>query len=116
MLARDDPEPAPLEVPTGDETMDFLLDTWGPLLGKHATLGRWLKTARSAYPGVDLLAEARRAAAWEQSNPANKKRQVRAFLSRWWGRTQDRGGSAPAVPSTVEADALAVARGLGASL
>ena len=108
--------PERLEVPTGDELLDFLLDSWGGLLGKHATLARWILTSREAYPGVDLLAEARRASAWEQSNPAKKKKQVRAFLSRWWGRAQDRGGSSPLSASNIEADALAHARSLGASV
>ena len=111
-----DPAATVLEIPTGDEALDYLLETWSGLLGKHDTLERWLATSRAAYPGVDVLAEARRAAAWEQSNPAKKKKQVRAFLSRWWGRAQDRGGSSSSTGSSVEADALAFARDLGAQV
>ena len=105
-----------LEVPTGDETLDFILEAWPGLLGKHETLERWLKTSRAAYPAVDLLAEARRASAWIESNPSRKKKQVRAFLSKWWSRAQDRGGSSPSSRgSSVEEEALAYARSLGAS-
>jgi hypothetical protein len=112
-------EPPPkLKIPTGDDVLDYLLVQWGPLLGRHETLPRWLDSAREAYPGTDLLGEAKRAAAWEMSKPANKKKQVRAFLTRWWGRQQDRGGTRARDPSAsnAEDDALAAARRLGATL
>ena len=118
-LVRDDVEdvdPGPTIERGEDEVLDYLLETWPGLLGKLETLPRWLSTSRSAFPGVDLLAEARRAAVWEQSQPSRRKRQIRAFLTRWWGRTQDRGGSGGSAPQDVEAEALAVARSLGASV
>lgn len=99
-----------------DEVLDFMIETWPRKLGKAETLPRWLKTARDAFPAVDLLAEAKRAAVWEQGQPARKKKQIRAFLTRWWGRAQDRGGSGSSPSQSVEAEALAVARSLGASL
>ena len=108
-----DPE---VSVPTGDECLDYLLETWPGLLGKTSTLPRWIKTSRAAFPAVDILAEARKAAAWELSQPSRKKRQVRAFLTKWGGRSQDRGGTSPPSGTTIEAEALAVARGLGATL
>mgnify|MGYP003685379861 CR=1 FL=1 len=107
-----------LKTPTGDDTLDFLLETWPTLLGKHDTLERWLATSRDAFPGIDLLAEARRASAWQLGNPANKKRQVRAFLTRWWGKAQDN-GPRPATKQSSSAsndDAIAMARSLGAKI
>jgi hypothetical protein len=40
------------------------------------------------------VAEAKRAAAWEESNPTKRKREIRRFLGAWFGRQQDRGGGA----------------------
>jgi hypothetical protein len=91
------PEPTPKggqqELPSGDPLVDYLVDEWSGLLGSHSTLGKWVETSREAYPGVELLAQARQARAWELGNPSRKKKAVRAFLTRWWGRAQDRGGS-----------------------
>lgn len=42
-----------------------------------------------ANPGVDLLAEARKAKAWEVANPERRKRKHGPFLSRWFARAQD---------------------------
>lgn len=82
-----------LKVPTGDPLLDFLLTTWGTgsLLGRHDTLEKWIAAARGGYPGIDLLAEARRAHAWEEGNPSKRKKRIRPFLSRWWTSAQDRG-------------------------
>ena len=110
------PKAERLKAPTGDDVLDYLLTQWGPLLGSHKTLPKWLASAKEAYPGPALLAEAKRAAAWEMSRPANKKKQVRAFLTRWWGRQQDRGGTHSAATSHAEADALEAARKLGAAI
>ena len=99
-----------------DPVLAYLVQQWGPLLGKSESLPKWIQTARDAYPGIDLLSEAKRAAAWEMANPANKKKQVRAFLTRWWGRAQDRGGPGqrPGGSSKTE-DAIALALKLGAT-
>jgi uncharacterized protein YdaU (DUF1376 family) len=56
-----------------------------------------------AYPGVDLEAETRVAHAWLCDNPSKAgKRNWAAFLNRWFGRVQERGGTkqlaAPAKP------------------
>lgn len=54
--------------------------------------GRWdeLKTAwTTAYPGVDVLAEVRKAHAWETANPSRRKVQRARFLSGWLSRAQD---------------------------
>ena len=102
--------------PGEDETLDFILETWPGKIGKSSTLPRWLKSSRAAFPAVDLLVEARKASVWEMASPSRKKTQVRSFLTRWWSRCQDRGGSGPVVAESVESEALAVARSLGASL
>ena len=105
-----------LRPPTGDEVLDYLISHWGSLLGKRETLPRWLATTREACPAVDLLSEAKKAAAWELSRPANKKKQVRAFLTRWWGRQQDRGGTRGQSDQGADEAALEAARKLGAQL
>ena len=115
--SRSDSDARPtLKIPTGDELLDYLLHQWGGRLGKSDSLPRWLNTARDASPGIDLLAEAKKAAAWEMSKPANKKKQVRAFLTRWWGRAQDRASSHKGGGSQSTEDALQIARNLGATL
>tara|TARA_R110000824_G_scaffold375880_2_gene566870 strand:- start:191 stop:865 length:675 start_codon:yes stop_codon:yes gene_type:complete len=82
-----------LKVPTGNEALDYLLDEWADLLGNHGSLEKWVATSTEAYPGVDLLAEAKKARAWQLGKPANrKKKDVRSFLTGWWGRAQDRPG------------------------
>jgi hypothetical protein len=46
-----------------------------------------------AYPGVDLLDAAKKARAWELSNPTLIRPQKRRFLSNWFSREQERTGS-----------------------
>ena len=106
-----------LSPPTGDDLLDFLVETWGPLLGKHESLPRWVSSSRGAYPGIDLLGEARRAHAWEESNPSRRKKQIRAFLSRWWTKAQDAsGGKRTSTTDDSDLAALEIARSLGADL
>ncbi len=47
-----------------------------------------------AYPAVDVLQELREMRTWSQANPANRKtaRGVNAFVIRWLGKEQDKGG------------------------
>jgi hypothetical protein len=49
-----------------------------------------------AYPGVDVLGEARKALAWVNANPTKRKtaRGMAKFLLGWMGRVQNSGGSA----------------------
>ena len=91
---------------------EFVRSTWPKLTGNPESFEGWLESSAEAYPDVDLLGEARKARAWEQSNPGRKKRQIRRFLGNWWSRAQERGGSSPA---SLEDEALAVARSLGAT-
>ena len=47
------------------------------------------------YPAVDVMQELRKMAGWCESNTAKRKTQrgVRAFITSWLARAQDRGGS-----------------------
>lgn len=54
---------------------------------------RWaelLPAWRKAYPGIDILAEVRKAHAWEVSNPSRRKTDRPAYLRRWLAREQDK--------------------------
>jgi len=68
--------------------MGYLMGLWDVGLGSPKGLKSWVEKALVAYPGVDLMAEARRAAVWEAARPSRKKKDVRRFLSNWWSRTQ----------------------------
>jgi hypothetical protein len=66
---------------------------------------------RDAYPGVDVLAECRKALQWCRDNPTRRKtpRGMPAFLARWLAKAQDEGrsrpppnGSSPPPPSEQE--------------
>ena len=50
-------------------------------------------TWSEAFPAVDVRLEAKRAAIWLRDNPTKRKKNVQAFLSRWFGRCQERGGN-----------------------
>ena len=122
-VLRPPPEPTSkrdrLDLPSGDPLIDYLVEEWGDLLGNHSTLMKWAGTSSSAYPGIDLLAQAKQARAWELGNPSRKKKSVRAFLTRWWGRAQDRGGSSGHSSTPNQPSRQAVidkARSLGAKL
>lgn len=62
--------------------------TWGLTESKIAEY-------RESYPGVDVLAESRKALQWCRDNPAKRKtlRGMPAFLGRWFSKVQDRGGA-----------------------
>lgn len=66
------------------------MSTWPDV--KSVPEAAWL----AACPAVDLLAEARKAYAWEQSQPASKrKRDHRRFLDGWLRRAQERAATSP---------------------
>ena len=67
----------------------YLMGLWDVGLGSSKTLSSWVEKALVAYPGVDLIKEARRAAVWEAAMPSRKKKDIRRFLSNWWSRTQE---------------------------
>ncbi len=68
--------------------MGYLMGLWDTGLGSPSGLKAWVEKSLVAYPGVDLTAEARRAAVWESARPSRKKKDVRRFLSNWWSRAQ----------------------------
>jgi hypothetical protein len=72
----------------------FLTSTWPDVRAPWLRETSWA----AAYPGVDLLAEARRAQAWEDANPAKRKVKHERFLVSWWTRAQDRGGAVAGAP------------------
>lgn len=47
----------------------------------------------STYPAVDIQAEILKAAAWQASNPAKRKKDYKKFLNGWFSRQQERGGT-----------------------
>ena len=118
---------------SGDEEVDtvarFIRDSWGPdsprgkdpkppKIGRQSDLVFWAGVQRTAYPAIDLLEATQAALAWEVSNPSKRKIQIRSFLSRWFARAQDRGGSRSArsgSESNVET-IVAKAKSLGARL
>lgn len=54
----------------------------------------FLAAARTAYPGVDVMEEVRKAHAWEVANPSNRKKLRTRFLGNWLARSQDRARAA----------------------
>lgn len=54
---------------------------------------------REAFPAVDIVAEVKKAKQWCADNPSKRKTFVgmTAFLGRWLGKAQDRGGASPGV-------------------
>lgn len=56
------------------------------------SFGLLMITWKQAYPGVNLLAELKKAHAWEVANPKRRKVDKVGFLQRWMARAQDKGG------------------------
>lgn len=52
----------------------------------------YLSELSSAYPGLDVEAEARRAKLWLDANPRRLKKNVRRYLQNWMNRADQRGG------------------------
>lgn len=74
----------------------------GPDGGRYGVTAAQIAEWSSAYPGVEVTAELRRAGVWLEANP--RKRKTRAgmarFLVAWLSRAQDAvgGRSAPSTP------------------
>jgi uncharacterized protein YdaU (DUF1376 family) len=82
-----------------------------PVVGKDP--GDWQLTAakvaewREAFPGIDVIAECRKARQWCLDNPGRRKtrRGITAFLGRWLSKAQDELGRPPGFrPSSPEDD------------
>ncbi|MCC6738234.1 MAG: hypothetical protein IT452_04250 [Planctomycetia bacterium] len=55
-----------------------------------------MKAWSAAYPGVDIVAEVRKAHAWEAANPRKRKVDKPRFLGSWLARAQDKPGTSAA--------------------
>lgn len=79
-----------------------------PTVGRKNGPRRWtlteqvIRRLQEAYPGVDVIAECRKAYAWAMANPKRQKTAtgMEAFLNSWCSRVQNQGGSARAGPKT----------------
>lgn len=75
------PEPSVVEIPLNDNTAypvtQSLIDEWS-----------------AAYPAVNVVQELREMRSWSNANPSQRKtsRGVNAFVVRWLGKEQDKGG------------------------
>ena len=79
----------------------YLSNCWSSGLGITATLPDWVKKAQETFPDVDLVYEIRQAVMWEAANPRRKKKKIRPYLTRWFGKAQAnaerKGAKAPVV-------------------
>jgi hypothetical protein len=88
-----------------------------PCSGKKNAPKEWhlteakLAEYREAFPGVDALAECRKALQWARDNPKKRKTAggTPAFLTRWLSSAQDRGGG-PGGPQRKETPLEILAR------
>jgi hypothetical protein len=55
----------------------------------YEDMQRWIET----YPAVFIAGEIKKAAEWLRSNPTKRKSNYRRFLTNWFSRTQERGGT-----------------------
>ena len=65
----------------------FMEESWPGLVGESETLSAWIQSCSDAYPGVDLLREAKAALAWTLEKPENKRTAIRQFLRNWWRKS-----------------------------
>ena len=49
-----------------------------------------IKEYENVYPGIDVRFELKKMKLWLDSNPANKKKNVKTFIARWLAKSQDR--------------------------
>ena len=72
-----------------------------PLLkgGKAAVTEEYVERLESLYPAVDVRSEVRKAIAWLEANPKNRKTQWKRFLNNWLSRRQDSAPRKDAEPS-----------------
>lgn len=76
-----------------------------PAVGKGASTWNLTETIRQelaeAFPGVDVVGEAKKARAWIVANPTKRKtaKGYRAFLTRWIAKANDSGRTSQPPPS-----------------
>lgn len=69
----------------------------------HKGWDAFVASCKLAYPGVDIMAEIRKAHAWELTHPTQRKVMRQKFLNSWFSRTQDRGVPVGRVPAQTQA-------------
>ena len=80
--------PAPASPRACEGFEAYLLDQWGELVSRGKPLAEWIAVQQDAHPDMDLLAESKKARAWEV-NQKKPKRAVRRFLSGWFNRASN---------------------------
>ena len=53
---------------------------------------------QEAFPAVDIPQQLAASSRWLKDNPAKRKKQVGRFLTNWFSKNQERGGSVPSNP------------------
>ncbi len=69
------------------EFEDYLERTWGDLVTRGKPLETWAAVQQEAHPTMDLLAEAKKARAWEMGQK-KQKTSIRRFLGNWFNRAE----------------------------
>jgi hypothetical protein len=85
--------PQPATSPAADAS-EFVFPTTGQGPKEWTLPKSKLSEYLAAYPGLDVLAELRHARQWCRDNPRNRKTaaKMKAFLTGWLNRSQNRGG------------------------
>ena len=93
--------PSATAEPPADAVLTF--PTIGPVKTWHLTREQ-VESWSEAYPGMDVLAEARRALVWVQANQRKTAGGMRAFLVRWLNTSANkRGGTGAGTPDAWDA-------------
>ncbi len=77
--------PAPVGAPAHEGLEQYLAAQWGDLIARGKPLAGWISVQQDAHPEMDLLAEAKKARAWELSQKKPKSA-IRRFLAGWFNR------------------------------
>ena len=67
---------------------EYVNKQWGELINRGKPLHEWITLQQDAHPTMDLLAEAKKARAWELSQK-KPKRSIRRFLANWFSRAEN---------------------------
>ena len=69
------------------ELGSYLVETWGDLAERGKPLNEWVDLQTAAHPSMDLVAESKKARAWEMGQK-RQKTSVRRFLGNWFNRAE----------------------------
>ena len=81
------PAHSPPPVRTREGFDAYLVEQWGDLVTRGKPLAEWVDAQVDAHPALDLLAEAKKARAWEV-NQKKPKKAIRRFLGNWLNRAE----------------------------